>query len=268
VPTSRASAPSPPPCGAWRSSHVGCLGGVPALALSSRVTTRRTHGVGCLGGVLALSSRVTTRRTPGVGCLGGVPPVRPRPPSSALSRPTRDREEAAGCFIGAASALLVTIDRTETTRRPPVRGLRPAGVAGAHPAKRRRLATRGHMPGVPWSRRRCATQGNGNSRPGHAVAGGLSCLQRAVGIGPCRPTTARCNVRAMGHPRRRPIKPFREMRHPHDRLIKPRRAMGQSPRSLIKPCREMGHPRRRLIRPFREMGHPRDRLIKPCREMS
>jgi hypothetical protein len=79
----------------------------------------------------------------GDGCLGGVLPVRPRPPASALSRPTRDREERTGCFIGSASALSVTSDRAGKDRRPPVRGLRPAGVAGAHPAERRRLFARG-----------------------------------------------------------------------------------------------------------------------------
>jgi hypothetical protein len=51
------------------------------------------HGVGCLGGVRCSRSAVNTRRTPGVGCLGGVLPVRPRPPASALSRPTRDRRD-------------------------------------------------------------------------------------------------------------------------------------------------------------------------------
>jgi hypothetical protein len=91
---------------------VACLG-----SLRSRVTTWWTTGVGCLGGVpdLALSSRVTTWWTTGVGCLGGVLPVRPRPPASALYRPARDREEAAGCFIGSTSALPVTIDRAGRT---------------------------------------------------------------------------------------------------------------------------------------------------------
>jgi hypothetical protein len=116
-----------------------CLGGWCASA------TKGTNGAGCLGGVLALAlwSRVTTRGANGGGCLGGVLPVRPRPPASALSRPTRDREETTGCFIGSASALSVTSDRAGKDRRPPVRGLRPAGVAGAHPAERRRLFARG-----------------------------------------------------------------------------------------------------------------------------
>jgi hypothetical protein len=71
-------------------------------------------------------------------------PPRPSSASSQRALPvTRDREETAGCGIASASALSVTNDHAGNDRRPPVRGLRLAGGAGAHPAERRRLGTLG-----------------------------------------------------------------------------------------------------------------------------
>jgi hypothetical protein len=109
-------------------------------ALAPEVTTWEPHGVGCL----ALAPEVTTWGPHGVGCLGGVPPVRPRPLACARSPGPRVPGGNDRCFIGAASALSVTSDREGSRGRTPVRGLRPAGVAGAHPAERRRLEALGY----------------------------------------------------------------------------------------------------------------------------
>jgi hypothetical protein len=72
----------------------------------------------------------TSRRTIGVGCLGGVPPVRPRPPASALSRSRaikRKRPDGQPTWASARSRSRVTMQARTDAHPAPASGLRAGG---------------------------------------------------------------------------------------------------------------------------------------------